>query len=169
MTAKKSTATKAAAKTEKVSGIGDFKKRKEGSLVTLPSGLTILGRRVELRSFLEQGDVPNPLIAVVEEALNKGSEADIDQITGFGTKGVDMDMVRDMYQMVDNVVVSVMVEPQCHPKPEDGVERDDNLLYVDEVDDEDKMFLFQWCTGGTSDLATFREGAKADLVRLAQK
>ena len=29
--------------------------------------------------------------------------------------------------------------------PVDGDERDDNLLYADEVDEEDKMFIFGGC------------------------
>ena len=45
--------------------------------------------------------------------------------------------------------------------------KDDDLLYVDEVEDEDKMFIFQWTTGGTADIATFRQQASTSLAAVA--
>lgn len=41
--------------------------------------------------------------------------------------------------------------------------RDPDKVYADEVDLEDKMFIFQWAVGGTADLARFRQES-ADLV-----
>jgi hypothetical protein len=45
--------------------------------------------------------------------------------------------------------------------------RDDELVYVDEVAEEDKMFLFQVVTGGTTDVESFREelGSTMDDIR----
>lgn len=166
MSAKKSTATKEAEKA--ASSIAEFKARKKGKSVTLPSGLVVTARRVALRAFLDQGDVPNPLLEVVEEALNKGREMDMNQIVGGDGQKVNLDMVRDMYSMVDKIVMTVVVNPKVHPEPEDENDRDDDLLYVDEVDDEDKMFLFNWSQGGTEDLAKFREEASQDLVSVAK-
>lgn len=149
------------------SSIADFKKRKQGSLLTLPSGLSMTCRRVELRTFLKQGSVPNDLMPIIDQALNKGKEVKVeDMISKDG--GIDLDMVDDMYSMVDAVVCQVSVEPPVHPVPDDEDDRDDGLLYVDEVDDEDKMFLFQWAVGGTADLAQFRRGLEADLGSLAE-
>lgn len=166
MSAKKSTATRDAERA--ASAVSEFKKRKKGKPVVLPSGLTVKAKRVELRAFLEQGDVPNPLLQVVEEALNKGREVDLSEIVGTEGKGVNMTMVLDMYSMVDKIVMAVCVDPVVNPKPEDDEDRDDDLLYIDEFDDEDKMFLFQWSQGGTEDLATFREEAAKDLVSLVE-
>lgn len=39
--------------------------------------------------------------------------------------------------------------------------RDANTLYADEVDLEDKMFIFQWALGGVSDLEAFRKQQRA--------
>lgn len=151
------------------SDVSAFKKRKKGSSLELPSGLVVVARRVELRTFLERGDdVPNPLLEVVEEALNKGSKASPSDMLGVEGKGVDLDMVFEMYEMVNSVVRETVVEPKVHEVPDDEEDRSDDLLYVDEIEDEDKMFLFQWATGGTADLATFREEATAGLAALAQ-
>ena len=166
-------AKKAAKKTTrstvpKIASVSDIKKNKRGRPVQLPSGVWMKCRRVQLRSFIEQGDVPNPLIGIVEEAINKGRNIDMEEITGFDTGEINVETINEMLEMVDRVVISVCVEPQVNPKPEDEDDRDDDLLYVDEMDDEDKMFLFQWSSGGTEDIATFRREAEEGLVSLAQ-
>ena len=160
-------AKRAAAK-KTVSDVSAFKKRKQGVELTLPSELVVRAKRVELESFIVQGNVPNPLMQIVSEALEKGKKADIEKMVGMDEGNIDLDMVKEMYGMVNDIVVASVLQPQIHLVPEDEDERDDDLLYVDEVDDEDKMFIFQWATGGTSDVETFREQARADLVSLAQ-
>lgn len=166
MSAPRSAATKTAQKAAKASSVSDFKKARKAVPLLLPSGLVILARRVALRTFIKQGDVPNPLLPIVEEALNKGREMDVNDIVG--KDGVNLDMVDDMYEMVNAVVMQVCVEPQVHPEPEGDEERDEELLYIDEFDDEDKMFIFQWSSGGTSDVATFRREAESGLVSLVE-
>lgn len=185
MSAKASTATKQTKKA--ASSAAEFKKRKKGAPLELPSGLIVVARRVELRSYIQRGEVPNALMGVVEEALAKGREADVSKMVGSEDGKVDLDMVNDMYEMVDGVVMESIVDPKVHPLvwteqdavdgliPEDSEvgdeiaeeEKDDSVLYIDEVDDEDKMFIFQWTTGGTADLATFRQEASASLDALA--
>lgn len=184
-------AKKAAAKqaASAASSAAEFKKRKKGGTLPLPSGLSVVARRVELRTFLKRGDVPNSLLEIVEEALNKGGEMDPKALLDAEEGSVDMDMVEDMYDTVDLVVIECVINPKVHPlvwtagdlekeliPPDGGVgdeiseeDRDENTLYIDEFDDEDKMFLFQWATGGTADIATFRKEASASLDALAKK
>lgn len=181
-------AKKAAAsrKTTQASDVGAFKKRRQGEILPLPSGLSVRARRVELQTFIRQGNIPNPLMNIVSEALEKGKKADIPQMMGVEEGKIDLDMVNEMYDMVNAVVIASVQEPQILPIPtKDDVEkwntdhpdeqvnnpeelRDDDLLYVDEVDDLDKMFLFQWSSGGTADLDRFLEEASADMASLAE-
>lgn len=163
MSATRSTASKEARKT--ASGVSDFKKRKEGSVIPLPSGLQIRARRVDLTSLLKQGDVPNALVPIVQQALAKGQQMDPKDLVG---DQVDMSTLTSMLEMVDSVVVSTCVEPQVHPDPEAGVEEEDDLLYVKDLEADDKMFIFQWALGGTEDIATFRAEAQADLAALGK-
>jgi hypothetical protein len=160
-------AKKAAAK-KAVSDISAFKKRSQGINLPLPSGLVVKAKRVELQTFILQGAVPNPLMEIVSEALDKGKKADIAQMVGVDENNIDLGMVRDMYEMVNGIVVASILQPKVLPVPESDEDRDDDLLYVDEVDDEDKMFIFQWATGGTSDVETFRQEARADMATLAE-
>jgi hypothetical protein len=184
MSKKASTATKETRR--QATSVAEFKKRKKGIPLSLPSGLTVLARRVELRTFLEQGDVPNALLEIVTEALDKGRKMDPKSMMGEEGQ-VDLEMIGEMYEMVNAVCVQSITKPKCRAQvwteqdeenediPE-GAEvgdripdedRDDDLLYTDDIDDTDKMFIFQWAVGGTSDLATFRQESEADLASLA--
>lgn len=125
----------------------------------LPSGKFMECRKASFRVFLAAGIIPNELMQVVQKALSKGVEPDMSEFSK------DLDKINEMGVMVDRVVVYSSVSPKVHPAPElkenpetgeTEEDRRDDLLYVDEVDDEDKMFIYQWVTGGTRDLAKFR-------------
>jgi hypothetical protein len=171
---------------QKVSSTKDFKSRRNGELLKLPSGLTVRARRVELRAFLKHGNVPNPLMEIVTETLDKGASMDVNKMVATDEGKIDLDMVNDAYDMVENLVMSCVVEPKVHPMPtqddlavwneehpddpKDDPEQllDDDLVYINDVDDEDKMFLFQWASGGTADVERFREEARTDMATLAE-
>jgi hypothetical protein len=153
----------------KASSVADFKKNRRGKQLLLPSGLVMVCRRGDtLKTFIKQGDVPNALLPIIEEALAKGRAADLDKIVGNGDGGVDLDLINDMLDMVDKVVCSISIDPKVYPEPGEGEEVNDDLLYVDEIDEEDKMFLFQWSIGGTDDVVTFRKEAEEGLAVVAQ-
>lgn len=60
--------------------------------------------------------------------------------------------------LVDKVICHVVKAPVVFMPPEDDdALRDPNVIYADQVDYEDKMFIFQWAVGGTSNLVQFRQ------------
>lgn len=67
--------------------------------------------------------------------------------------------------LVDKVVLYCVVEPKLLPVS-DG-ERDDEKLYVDDVDLDDRMFILQFALGGSSDLETFRKGTAESVASVA--
>jgi hypothetical protein len=169
--AKKAAAKKTAKKTVMsaepvLSSPEEFKKRKKGRLLPLPSGLVARVRRVELQSYVLRGDIPNPLMATVSEALEKGQQIDMSEVLDGGDGQIDLEKLREMYDIVDGLMTEMFVEPKLYFVPEDEADRDDDLLYTDELEEDDKMFLFQWAMGGTEDLATFRDEAEQSLVAL---
>lgn len=164
--------------TLEVSSASEFKKGQAGKVMRLPSGQVVRARRVELKTFLRQGQIPNGLLSIVQGAIDKGKTQDAQAL--MAGANIDLDKVAEMYEMVDMVVQAVVIEPKIHPLPthsDDGVEltteeeikaaKKDDLVYTDDIDDESKMFLFQYSTGGTDDVATFREEARAGLAALA--
>lgn len=157
----------------KISQIGDFKKRL-GGLLELPSGAVVKVRNPGgMRVFLDSGMIPNSLMKIIQDGLDKGKPAAPGDIVKDGK--IDPAMLTDMMTMMDNIAIKVIVEPPVMPAltemdliewntahPEESLDtveqlRSEDKLYVDEFPDEDKMFIFQWVSGGTKDLETFRQ------------
>lgn len=149
-----------------------WKKDSQGVPLEVPSGHTALVRPVGMQVFMQRGMIPNVLMPIVQEGI-KGKQVDPTEIM----EGVDMDAINDMMKLMDDVVVFTVVDPKvwpvpkwtekeaeeelCHPtdvgqaKPTE--DRDPDRLYVDEVEDDDKQFIFQFVVGGTRDVESFRK------------
>lgn len=135
-----------------VSSVSSWK-RPSNPILELPSGHTVRVFNPGLKTFLVNGTMPNSLMSLAEKALQKGQplgKSETDNLIN------DPKKVADMLKFVDDVVLGVVVEPKVHQTPAEASERDDSLLYIDELDDEDKLFIFQWATGGSADLERFR-------------
>ena len=144
-------------------------KTKRDEPIELPSGKFIRMRSPGFRTFIKNGMIPNALMAPVQSALAQGGNAQPD-MSGMG----DLENMEEMYNMVDSVVVFCAIEPVIHEVPTRTTpegpqdipldERDATKLYVDEIDETDRMFMFGVATGGTRDLETFRNGLTQQLA-----
>lgn len=158
--------------TKKATSAADWKKKSAGELVELPSGCVMRLRKIGMQTLMSMGIMPNSLMSIVQKGLDKGS----------GRAGMDEEMalelisdekkVREIGEFMGKMVIAVAMEPKIHPLPKmvDGVEveeRDDDLVYIDEVVEEDRMFIFQLITGGTTDIESFRKelGSTMDDIR----
>lgn len=148
-----------------ISSAGSFKK-KVGGIFTLPSGENVrLKSMGSMKAFLKSGLIPNDLMTIIQTSISTGKAPDMSSM--IRADGVDVKMLDDMLVLMDNVVLEVLVEPKVHAVPEDDTDRDEEVLYIDEIDEEDKMFMFQWATGGTHDLERFRKESASTLDKLA--
>jgi hypothetical protein len=87
----------------------------------------------------------------------------------------DPERLQGIIDLTDAVCVEVLVDPQVHPVPMHNYggeilpmpigdpRRDQTILYVDEVDFNDKMFIFNFAVGGPADLETFRTQSGLDV------
>lgn len=149
----------------KASSASDFKKNR-GGVITLPSGLAVKANRAGgLRAFVEVGTIPNSLMGIIDDAVKGGKKPDMSTV--ITEEGIDAQMLEDMIALTDAVTCKVVVEPKVYPVPENESDRDDERLYVDEIEDEDKMFIFQWVTGGTTSVERFRQESASTLDDLA--
>ena len=135
-------------------------KSQEGTPLVVPSGNTCLVRAVGLQVFVRQGMIPNGLMPIVNDAIKKGQvptdqEFDLED---------NPEMIDEMMTLMDEVTVYCVVEPAVELVPVDDEGnalhyslRDPDTLYVDEVDFQDKVFIFQYAVGGTADLTKFRQ------------
>lgn len=149
-----------------------------------PSGQICQARRIgpsELirRGFLDKIDV---LGAVVQadhiDRVNGRSaateaERDVELNKKLGELLNDPSQLLTAFEMIDAVVCEAVVQPKVHPLPVPDPEtgeipvRIDGAVYVDSVDETDKMFIFTWCMGGTRDLVQFRQGLHERMEDLA--
>lgn len=158
-------------------------KARVGGLTELPSGITVQVRNTGgLQAFLSAGIIPNSLMSIVKKGM-AGNQVGAEEIMPDGE--IDPALLSDMNELLNKIANRVIVDPVFNlvPSAEDMKKwnksnpnkkvsspeelRRDDLLYVDELPEEDKMFIFQWVTGGTRDLERFREQHAASMDTLA--
>jgi hypothetical protein len=166
-----------------VSTASGWKKNVQGYPLDVPSGNVALVRPVGMQAFLVQGIVPNSLREIAMEAITKkkAPQLSMDEL--------EPGQLEDMLAMFDGVCVYCVLKPRVAPIPhftqddfdndvcsEDEVgqaipfgdpRRDEDKLFVDEVDMEDKAFIFQFACGGTRSVEQFREEYTSRLEQLS--
>jgi len=111
---------------------------------------------------MSNGSIPNNLLAIISKALNTGKGVDTkDLVTQEGV--LDTKLLNEMSEMIDNIAMKTIVDPVINPVPADEEERSDDLLYVDELPEDDKMFIYSWVSGGTRDLEQFRRESASGM------
>lgn len=147
---------------KKATAVSDWKKAPEP--MELPSGKFIVVSNASLSSFIMTGQIPNSLMSVITSSVNSKKKS--------GKETMDIILenpkaLEDMFKSVDIYVCGVALDPQVHMTPEDPGDRDEELLYIDEIEQSDKMYIFQRGIGGTTDLETFRRelASGVDLVQ----
>jgi len=147
-----------------ISSAGSFKKKRQAAPVELPSGETVRIQRLELTTLISENLLGDDLGAIAQDRINSGkgiTEADKEAFAE------DPEKVREMLLIFDRVTIRVWMEPKVLPVPEDEADRDEDQLYVDEIDLADKIFTFNYLSGGDPDLASFRQQFGAALEDLS--
>lgn len=151
---------------KKATAVSAWKKGAEVPLLELPSGHFIRIKKVGLQTLLTGGILPNSLMAFAQKAIKQGGGAEGPSEDDLAGLLQDPKKVEEIGKFMDDLICRVATEPTVHPLPDEGVERDDELLYVDEVDEEDKMFIFQVVTGGTTDIEAFRRETGSTMAAI---
>jgi hypothetical protein len=129
--------------------------KKTVDTLTLPSGNIMRVKNPGIMELAHKGLIPNALMTVIMDAIKKGQEPRPEDILS------DKVDITEMFSMMDNAIIQMAVEPVVLPVPvaDDAGEiedRDPEALYVDEIGEEDKMYIWNWATGGTANLEQFR-------------
>lgn len=158
-------------------------KRNKGEELELPSGNVALVRRPGPAALLSGGVLPDTLMPIVQRAIRSGQGLKpIDEQELMN----DPEKIVDALVAIDRLTAVVVAEPkvafhkhslkdvtpkgttekledipedarngepcacgETHPDPEE-------VVYTDEVDIDDKLFIFNYAVGGTRDLERFR-------------
>lgn len=154
---------------------GGWKKSTATELL-LPSGETALVKRPGIQAFLKKGVIPDSLAPIVQAQINKAQGkrpvkgGDASDKIDIAALMEDPEKLAAILELVDTVLVDVVVQPKVAAAPANPDDRRDDVFYPDEVDLEDKMFIFNFAVGGTRDLERFRsesDGALASVDSVA--
>jgi hypothetical protein len=178
-------AKRAAAKPVSVSSASSFKKKLVAQPVTLPSGEVARIRRIELTTLLAEGLLGDEISVIAQKAIDSGkgvSPAQQKEMTE------DPSKVGAMLDAFDRIVCRTWVEPTViyyravwnedagtwvmpDPNTQTPVvpetERDEEQLFSDELSMDDKIFTFNYISGGSPDLAEFRKQFGESLAHLS--
>lgn len=151
------------------------KGKTEGLLVRVPSGNTALIRTPGMDVFLQNGTIPNSLVPIVQASLATGKGPKDEDLVALME---DQETLNKIITLANDVLVQCCIDPVVEPAPTNEAgevlpfnspERDPEVLYADEVDFTDKMFIFGVATGGTQNVERFREQSGLDVGVVSTK
>lgn len=168
MTAPKNGKTGSRNPAKKPTAVGAWKKTALAPLLELPSGNVIRIKKVGMQALLKAGLMPNSLMSFAQKAVGKGTGQPAEEMSQEDMAEImaNPERIAEISDAIDSVTIFVAQEPRVFPLPDEGVERDEELLYIDEVEEEDKIFIFQAVTGGTTEVETFRAEHSAGMAAI---
>lgn len=112
---------------------------------TLPSGLEVVLRDVDLPSVMLEGDIPNTLL---DSITSQEFQALNDEEAGKKVLGNN----KDFNELMRQVIKAALVEPAI------GETADETHILYSELSFADKMFIFNFANREAEQLRPFREG-----------
>lgn len=140
-------------------------KTTEGTLITVPSGNTALVQSPGIEIFTNQGIIPNALLPLVQGFMVSASKPEDISPEKLAELVGDPKKIQEMIQLADAIVVYCCLDPVVVPTPTDAdgnliplrdSRRNSDILYVDEVDVNDKIFIMNFAVGGSANIEKFR-------------
>ena len=147
----------------------------------LPSGNVCLALRPGAQGLIKAGllDSLDQLTGLVQVEHIDGNDPRKAGQTNVNVEDLmkDPEKLAEGLSLVDKVICHVVKEPKIHMDLTDDEkasrrasglpEVDPDVIYASQVDEEDKMFVFQWAVGGTNDLIQFRTESQALMGNLS--
>jgi len=178
---------------KKVTSAGEWKKASATVDLELPSGNVCRLKRPGLPQLLEAKVLPDMLTPIAQAAIERGKnggvnpeeqDAEVDKVMS-KEGGIEA-----LMESTARVTAYCVVEPKVayHKRkkaagqldqiqesyvPEWEIipndERDEEILYTDDIDFEDMMFIFNYVVGGSADLVQFRRELNAAMGSVADE
>lgn len=150
--------------------------------VTMPSGQVAQLRRPGVQGLIAAGllESLDSLSAIVGQDLiptAQGKKAPSDRKPK-KAKSPEIDIktlmkkpeqLANIMHLVDRVTVHCVMQPKIEMAPNDITSRKEGVIYTDSIDLGDRMFIFNYAVGGTTDLQTFRAESEAALGDLGDQ
>lgn len=119
----------------------------------LPSGLKVKVRDVTMTDLMLTGKLPDVMLDMAQDASKNGAgSVDLKQLAKNAA---------ELASLMDTLIKLAVVEP---PIADQG---DDDHLGLNELNSDDKMFIFNWVNREVEQIRPFREG-EAEPVAIVQ-
>jgi hypothetical protein len=153
-----------------------WKKASADTDLPLPSGHVCRVKRPGLPKLLSEKLLPDMLTPIAQKAVDAGMEG-MPKMDDLRETFTQPEMMTALFEATDRIAAYCVLEPhveyhmrkkeagqadqiQESYKPEweeiPADERDPDVLYTDDIEFNDKMFIFQFVVGGSRDLEEFR-------------
>lgn len=148
-----------------------FRQRRDnGEPLTLPSGAEIMVRKVPLLDVMRQPIIPHPIANLVMSMVTDGARAKQQgkqqpSNRENGQKIIDAVMA-DPLNNVEAVGNATLMLCSVDPKFVMGTPEAENEVSLSDVDLADKVYAWNWITGSSTDIESFR-GATTLAVAVA--
>lgn len=173
---------------KQVSSAKAWKAKSARMELSLPSGEVCLVKRPGLPQLIAANVLPDMLSGIAQNAVaigENGGKLPVETTEKMMQDAMaEKDGLQNILDSFARVTAFCVIEPTCHyhrRKVEtvrmDGIdaewedipedERDEDVLYTDEVDMNDQMFIFNFVVGGTADLVEFRRELGESMGRMA--
>lgn len=139
----------------------------QGFVIELPSGNFAKCRRtMNLPTLLKSGKIPNPLGDMIRDMIAQG-KSDIQ------LQPTDTDLMEQTVDLVNSQMPYIWIAPrveQCPPTwnvDKQGIWNPSaGALDVNNIDFQDKFYVWSWAQGAALDVARFRERASQGMADL---
>jgi hypothetical protein len=150
--------------------------------LTTPLGQTLLAKKVSIEGLLEMGiltmaDSLTPLMEQhTKKRMSNGPSGPAKAEVDMNNLMSDPAAMKSIMTLVDKIMPVVVLSPRVAlhykevtvgktmvTKMIPAEERDSALVYTDQIDFMDKMFIFEWAVGGLAAMTSFREGSTTDV------
>jgi hypothetical protein len=123
--------------------------RDRGEDVTLPSGLGMRLRPVNVLDLAMSGKIPAPLMEKLQPLVSGGKELEM-----------SLEVFTDLSPALNELAKLAAVEPQVADEP------GENCLGVEELPAMDRLFIFKWAheAAGGAGLGKFRAGSEESVA-----
>lgn len=136
------------------------KRNKPFDIYLEESDQTVLAKRLGIRDIVKAGLVAE-FDTFTSQILPDGSQGSADPIAEAMR---DEEKFDKLEATIDRVVMICVIAPKIYSVPPADHPRDENLVYVDEVEFDDKLQIFNECFTGLGNMSRFPAGQGGDLA-----
>lgn len=114
----------------------------DGKHLTLPSGHEVLARQISLNQL------------TISESIRPWLDGDMDTRNRLSHQ-IAFDP--GFSELLDQSLCLAVIEPTMELPPEEPSDRSADVVYTDEVDEDDRCFVFLWALGTDVDVSDWQE------------